>query len=55
MNQSRKDGGLGEMKIPLYSDLSRQAAIDYGVLHEDGCPLRYGNRRLTFFPCIQSA
>ncbi|KAL6422753.1 hypothetical protein ACFW04_010752 [Cataglyphis niger] len=30
----RKQGGLGEMKIPLLSDRSHQIAKDYGVLNE---------------------
>merc|ERR1712044_41769 len=31
----RKEGGLGEMKIPLLSDLTKQMSKDYGVLLED--------------------
>lgn len=30
--QSRKEGGLGEMKIPLLSDLNKTISKDYGVL-----------------------
>lgn len=34
MTTPRKQGGLGEMKIPLLSDRSHQIAKDYGVLNE---------------------
>jgi len=34
-NTPRKQGGLGEMKIPLLSDRSHAIARDYGVLKED--------------------
>ena len=41
MNQDRKKGGLGEMKIPLLADFTKQVARDYGVLvEEDGVSLR---------------
>eukprot|EP00672_Neobodo_designis_P022369 CAMPEP_0174850228 /NCGR_PEP_ID=MMETSP1114-20130205/19109_1 /TAXON_ID=312471 /ORGANISM="Neobodo designis, Strain CCAP 1951/1" /LENGTH=224 /DNA_ID=CAMNT_0016084667 /DNA_START=41 /DNA_END=715 /DNA_ORIENTATION=+ len=37
----RKQGGLGEMKIPLVADLTKEIARDYGVLLEDkGIALR---------------
>jgi tryparedoxin peroxidase (2-Cys peroxiredoxin) len=37
----RKKGGLGEMKIPLVSDLTKDIARDYGVLIEEkGIALR---------------
>ncbi|XP_012264324.1 peroxiredoxin 1-like [Athalia rosae] len=37
----RKQGGLGEMRIPLLADKSLQIAKDYGVLiDETGVPLR---------------
>jgi alkyl hydroperoxide reductase subunit AhpC len=37
----RKEGGLGELKYPLISDLSKSISIDYGVLLEkDGVSLR---------------
>ncbi|KAJ3129855.1 hypothetical protein HK098_008089 [Nowakowskiella sp. JEL0407] len=36
INQPRKDGGLGTMKIPLISDITKQISRDYGVLVEDG-------------------
>ena len=32
----RKQGGLGEMKIPLISDLNKQISKDYGVLIDHG-------------------
>jgi alkyl hydroperoxide reductase subunit AhpC len=36
INTSRKAGGLGEMKIPLLADVTKQIAKDYGVLIEAG-------------------
>jgi len=39
--QSRKKGGLGQMKIPILSDLTKSISRDYGVLLEnDGIALR---------------
>jgi peroxiredoxin 1 len=35
INTPRKQGGLGEMKIPLLADKSMKIARDYGVLLED--------------------
>jgi alkyl hydroperoxide reductase subunit AhpC len=35
INTPRKDGGLGEMKIPLLADTNHQISKDYGVLKED--------------------
>lgn len=41
INTPRKQGGLGEMKIPLLADKSMKIAKDYGVLDEDsGVPFR---------------
>lgn len=41
VNTPRKQGGLGEMNIPLLSDKSMKIAKDYGVLDEDsGVPFR---------------
>ena len=34
--KDRKKGGLGEMAIPMLSDLSHQISRDYGCLIEDG-------------------
>eukprot|EP01061_Rhynchopus_euleeides_P006126 TRINITY_DN151_c0_g1_i5.p1 TRINITY_DN151_c0_g1~~TRINITY_DN151_c0_g1_i5.p1 ORF type:complete len:201 (+),score=114.75 TRINITY_DN151_c0_g1_i5:55-657(+) len=34
--QDRKQGGLGEMKIPILADLTKQIAADYGTLVLDG-------------------
>merc|ERR1719198_1512372 len=34
--KDRKKGGLGEMAIPMLSDLSHQISKDYGFLIEDG-------------------
>jgi alkyl hydroperoxide reductase subunit AhpC len=34
--KSRKDGGLGEMDIPLVSDINKTISRDYGCLCEDG-------------------
>ena len=36
INTPRKQGGLGEMKIPLLADVTKQIAKDYGVLIEKG-------------------
>jgi len=38
--QSRKEGGLGKMNIPLLSDITKHISHDYGVLLEDGIALR---------------
>ncbi|XP_041640953.1 peroxiredoxin-2 [Cheilinus undulatus] len=35
INTPRKQGGLGNMKIPLVADLTKTIAADYGVLKED--------------------
>ena len=41
-NLPRKKGGLGQMKIPLLSDITKQISKDYGVLLEDqGISLRW--------------
>lgn len=41
INQSRKEGGLGSMNIPLLADKSMKIARDYGVLDEEtGIPFR---------------
>ncbi|XP_017885429.1 peroxiredoxin 1 [Ceratina calcarata] len=41
VNTPRKQGGLGEMNIPLLADKSSKIARDYGVLDEDtGIPFR---------------
>jgi alkyl hydroperoxide reductase subunit AhpC len=36
VNTPRKEGGLGNMKIPLIADVTKQMSRDYGVLLEDG-------------------
>ncbi len=36
----RKDGGLGDLKYPLVSDLNKSISRDYGVLLEGGVALR---------------
>jgi len=36
VNTPRKEGGLGPMKIPLVSDITKQISRDYGVLLEEG-------------------
>lgn len=42
INTPRKQGGLGDLKIPLVSDITKQISRDYGVLLEDeGISLRY--------------
>ncbi|KAI8823593.1 thioredoxin-like protein [Fimicolochytrium jonesii] len=35
-NQPRKDGGLGEMKIPILADVTKKVSSDYGVLITEG-------------------
>lgn len=41
VNTPRKQGGLGEMNIPLLADKSSKVARDYGVLDEEsGIPFR---------------
>merc|ERR1719315_55759 len=35
INTPRKQGGLGDMKIPLVADLTKNISRDYGVLKED--------------------
>ena len=35
-----QQGGLGEMKIPLLSDLTKKISADYDVLLESGISLR---------------
>jgi len=40
-NMSRRDGGVGELNIPLLADKSGKIARDYGVLNEEtGIPYR---------------
>ncbi len=39
-NTPRTQGGLGEIKYPLVSDLSKQISTDYGVLAPGGVALR---------------
>jgi alkyl hydroperoxide reductase subunit AhpC len=40
-NVARNQGGIGEMRIPILSDLTKQMSRDYGVLLEDaGVALR---------------
>ncbi len=34
--KSRKQGGLGEMDIPLLSDITKEIAKSYGCLCEEG-------------------
>jgi len=35
INTPRKDGGLGQMRIPILADTNHQISRDYGVLKED--------------------
>uniref|UniRef100_A0A8D0HJB8 Peroxiredoxin-2 n=1 Tax=Sphenodon punctatus TaxID=8508 RepID=A0A8D0HJB8_SPHPU len=35
INTPRKEGGLGQLNIPLVADLTHSIAADYGVLKED--------------------
>jgi len=39
-NTARADGGLGDMKIPLLADYTKEVATKYGVLLPDGSTLR---------------
>ena len=39
----RNKGGLGKMKIPILSDLTKDISRDYGILLEAGMSLRYVN------------
>ncbi len=42
INTARKEGGLGNMKIPLLADISAKICHDYGVYIEAaGIPLRF--------------
>jgi len=40
INTPRNEGGLGELRYPLLSDLSKNIARDYGVLNAGGVALR---------------
>jgi alkyl hydroperoxide reductase subunit AhpC len=40
INTPRKQGGLGQMKIPIVSDISKSIAKQYGVLINDSVALR---------------
>ena len=40
IRQSRADGGLGGLKFPLVSDITKKISADYGVLLEGGVALR---------------
>lgn len=40
INTPRKAGGLGEMKIPLLADITKQVSSDYGVLLDNGIAAR---------------
>ena len=39
-NTPRKEGGIGPIKYPLVSDLTKQIARDYGILLDGGVALR---------------
>lgn len=39
-NTDRKKGGIGNIKYPLLSDLTKQISKDYGVLLDSGISLR---------------
>ncbi|KAJ1554699.1 Peroxiredoxin-2 [Cladochytrium tenue] len=39
INQPRKEGGLGNMKIPILSDITKEISSDYGVLIEKGADI----------------
>jgi peroxiredoxin (alkyl hydroperoxide reductase subunit C) len=39
-NTPRENGGIGQIRYPLVSDLNKSISRDYGVLLEDGIALR---------------
>lgn len=50
INTPRKQGGLGNMKIPLVADLTKSISRDYGVLKEDdGIAYRLATLLLSFY------
>jgi len=56
INTPRKQGGLGEMKIPLLADKSMKIARDYGVLLEEaGVTFRYeSNIEMIVMGCVRN-
>lgn len=40
LSADRKEGGVGDLKYPLVSDLKREISKKYNVLTEDGVALR---------------
>lgn len=40
LQTDREDGGLGELKYPLISDLKKEISLSYNVLTEEGIALR---------------
>ena len=40
MNTPREDGGIVGIQMPVIADFSKQVARQYGLLLEDGMPLR---------------
>ena len=40
LGADRKEGGVGDLKYPLVSDLKREISKKYNVLTEDGVALR---------------
>lgn len=52
VNTPRKDGGLGNLSIPLLSDMTHKISIDYGVYLSDvGHSLRYLNHCINYHLC----
>lgn len=42
VNTPRKQGGVGELKLPLLADVTKKVSTDYEVLvEEDGIALRF--------------
>lgn len=37
---SPTEGGIGDLKFPLVSDITKEISLDYGILSEDGVSLR---------------
>ena len=47
--QARKQGGLGNMAIPILADITKQIASDYGVLVQEGGDAGVALRGMSFY------
>ncbi len=55
INTPREQGGLGNIQIPLLSDLTHQISKDYGVYLQDvGHALRYDSHQNLFLKFISA-